>query len=270
MATPCSAPFLGTAVGFALAQSAGTIFAIFVAIGVGLALPYLLLAIFPGVARILPKPGGWMLTFKGVMGFLLAGAAVWLFYVLAGQVTSESVALIQVAILALALFVWLHQHAAAVSFTRRFAMVGILVAALGAVVLAARSPSAVSGSHGSGLYEWVAFDEAEAERLADEGRLVFVDVTADWCVTCKTIERLVLDTAEVAAAFREHDVVPMKADWTNRDDTIAAFLARHGKAAVPFYVLYRPGQGPYAFGEVVTKTSLIAALNEAATAAAGR
>ncbi len=271
MATPCSAPFLGTAVGFALAQSAGTIFAIFIAIGVGLALPYLLLAVLPGVARILPKPGNWMLTFKGVMGFLLAAAAIWLFYVLAGQVTSESVAFIEVAILALALFVWLHQHGAPASFKRRFATVGILFAAVGAVVLAAQSPAAASsGSHGSGLYEWVAFDETEAERLAGDGRLVFVDVTADWCVTCKAIERLVLDTQEVADAFDEHDVVPMKADWTNRDDTIAAFLARHGKAAVPFYLLYRPGQEPYAFGEVVTKKSLLAALDEAATVASIR
>lgn len=267
MATPCSAPFLGTAVGFALLQSPATIFAIFLAIGFGLSLPYLLLAAFPGVARVLPKPGNWMLTFKGVMGFLLAAAAIWLFYVLAAQVTSESVAFIQVAILALALFVWLHRGGAPASFRRRFAAVGIVAAAVGAVVLAAQSPAAASGSHGSGLYEWVAFDEMEAERLAGEGQLVFVDVTADWCVTCKTIERAVLNTEEVAEAFQRHGVVAMKADWTNRDDTISAFLARYGKAAVPFYVLYRPGQEPYAFGEVVSKGSLIAALDEAASMA---
>jgi suppressor for copper-sensitivity B len=268
MATPCSAPFLGTAIGFALGQSAATIFAIFTAIGLGLSLPYLLLAAFPGVGRILPKPGEWMMTFKGVMGFLLAAAAVWLFYVLANQVTSESVAFIQVAVLTLALFVWLHQHGGPASFKRRFASVGIVFAAVGAIALAVQSPAvAAAGSHTSTYHEWVAFDEAEAQRLASEQRLVFVDVTADWCVTCKAIERTVLETQEIADAFKKHDVVPMKADWTNRDDTITAFLARHGKAAVPFYVLYRPGQEPYAFGEVVSKKALRAALDEAGTVA---
>ena len=115
--------------------------------------------------------------------------------------------------------------------------------------------------------EWVAFDETEAQRLAGEGRMVFVDVTADWCVTCKAIERLVLETSDVADAFEKHGVVAMKADWTNRNDAITAFLKRHGKAAVPFYVLYRPGQDPYAFGEVVTKKSLLAALDEASAVA---
>ncbi len=110
MATPCSAPFLGTAIGFALAQPAPIVFAVFTAVGLGFALPYLLLAAFPGAARLLPKPGAWMVTFKNIMGFLLAAAAIWLFYVLAAQVTAERLAFIQVSLLAMALATWLFRH----------------------------------------------------------------------------------------------------------------------------------------------------------------
>jgi suppressor for copper-sensitivity B len=136
--------------------------------------------------------------------------------------------------------------------------------------------SAVGGSRGAatsltagkpaGLIPWVAFDRARAESLARGGQLVFVDVTADWCFTCKVNERLVLDTPEVARAFEEHGVVPMKADWTNRDDRIGAFLAEHGRYGIPFYLLYRPGQAPHVFGELPSKDGLVSTVREAAGA----
>lgn len=269
MATPCSAPFLGTAVGFALAQSSGVILAIFSAVGIGMALPYLALAAAPGAARFLPRPGAWMETVKKVMGFLLAAAAVWLFYVLAAQVSPERLAMIELGLLLLALFVWARSRAVGTGALRHAAAAGIVLAIAGTLVLATRSdagasPDGAGGPAAASLIPWTEFDRAAAEELAASGRLVFVDVTADWCFTCKANERLVLETNETAALFREHEVVAMKADWTNRDDEIASFLADHGKYSIPFYLLYRPGDEPRPFAELLTKGALREAVESAA------
>jgi len=118
------------------------------------------------------------------------------------------------------------------------------------------------------LITWVDWNRAEAESLAAAGRIVFVDVTADWCFTCKVNERLILETPEIAGAFGRHDVVAMRADWTNRDDTIARFLAEHGRAGIPFYMLYRPGREPKIFAELLTKDGLLRELEAAPAAAA--
>jgi len=272
MATPCSAPFLGTALSFALGQSAGIIVATLTAVGVGLALPYLVLAAWPGFVRHLPKPGAWMDTLRGTMGFLLAAALVWLLYVLQAQVAAELVALFQLALLALGLVVWLAGRARLGGAGRRLGWVAALALGVAAIVLvadapaaAARSTTAASGAH---VIAWQPWDRAEAERLAAGGRLVFLDITADWCVTCKVNERVVLHTPAVAGAFRRLDVVAMKADWTNRDDSIAAFLAEHGRYGIPFYMLYRPNQSPHVFGELITQGGVIEVL-EASAAVAG-
>jgi suppressor for copper-sensitivity B len=269
MATPCSAPFLGTALAFALAQPAGTIFAIFTAVGLGMALPYLVLAAAPGTARLLPRPGAWMATLRKAMGFLLAGAAVWLLYVLGSQVSLERRAWIELAMLGIALLVWLRHRAGAgsgVRLVRRSAGVGVALLVLAALGIGWRAGEAQASPDGeaAGLIAWQEFDRARAEALAAEGRLVFVDVTADWCFTCKVNERLVLETEPVAAAFARHGVVPMKADWTNRDDGIAAFLEDHGRYGIPFYLLYRPGAEPHVFSELISKDGVIRVLEEAA------
>jgi thiol:disulfide interchange protein len=262
MATPCSAPFLGSAVGFALGQSAPVIFAIFTAVGLGMAAPYLLLAAWPGAAKLLPKPGAWMVRLKEVMGFLLAGAAVWLFYVLAQQVSAATLALVQLALLGLALAVWLARSVRS-GWPLAAATVATLALAVAPVWLAAVGPPASRGALGQaprGLIAWVPFERAEAERLAASGTPVFVDVTADWCVTCKVNERLVLDTPEVAGAFDRLGVVAMRADWTTRDRAIGEFLAEHGRYGIPFYVLYRPGGAPHVFPELITRDGVIGAL----------
>ncbi|QQR72199.1 MAG: thioredoxin family protein [Holophagales bacterium] len=272
MATPCSAPFLGTAVSFALAQPAGGVLAIFTAVGLGMAAPYLLLAVAPGTARFLPKPGVWMDTLKGFMGFLLAGAAVWLLYVLAAQISPERVLAVELVLLALGLAAWLHSRTRAGSLGRRLAAVGMLAACLSTIALAATATPAsrtaveTGASAAGGRIAWKKFDRAEAEKLAAAGRLVFVDVTADWCLTCKVNERVVLGTAEVADAFARHDVVAMKADWTNRDAAIGAFLAEHGRYGIPFYLLYRPGQPPHVFGELLSRESVVSVLASSAAA----
>ena len=123
------------------------------------------------------------------------------------------------------------------------------------------TPSAIAAE--DRRIEWKPFDRAQAEQLEQDGQLVFVDVTADWCFTCKVNERLALETDEVADAFERHGVIAMKADWTNRDDGIATYLADHGRYGIPFYLLYRPGRAPHLFGELITKQEVVQAVQEA-------
>jgi thiol:disulfide interchange protein len=301
MATPCSAPFLGTAVGFALSQPAVTVFAIFTAVGIGLALPYLALASAPATARLLPRPGAWMETLRGTMGFLLAASAIWLLYVLAAQVSPERLALFEIGLLLIALCTWLRHRAvlraaerpriaadrtaaqtavpppvpppARAAVAAMAATAAVAAAAIAAVAIAATGAGVAGGSaagaatQAGGPIAWVAFDRTRAESLAAAGQLVFVDVTADWCFTCKVNERLILNTPEVATAFANRHVLPMRADWTNRNDEITRFLADHGRYGIPFYLLYRPGREPYVFSELPSKSSLLTVLEAAAAPA---
>ena len=261
MATPCSAPFLGTAVGFALVQPPIQIFLVFTAIGVGLALPYLALAVAPGLAKLLPKPGAWMDAFRQVLGFLLAAAAVWLFYVLSAQISAERLAFVQLSLLAMALSVWAMAKLRGRPTAHRVAALTVVVFCIVSVYLAVGAPArAANGVEASALLDWRPFDEAQAAALAESGTPVFVDFTADWCLTCKANERAVIETEATARLFAEHGVAVMKGDWTNRDDVITEFLARHGRAAVPFYILYRPGGATHVFGEVLTRGAIAEAL----------
>ncbi|MEE2775346.1 MAG: thioredoxin family protein, partial [Acidobacteriota bacterium] len=261
MATPCSAPFLGTAVGFGLSQSGAVILATFTAIGLGMSLPYLLLAAFPRSLAWLPKPGEWMIQLKVVMGFLLSGAAVWLLYVLASQVAPERLAFIEGGLLLVALTVWA-THTAQRKGRRHAAQAAVVAAVLATLYLSAGAPPATAGAvETAGIIPWTEFDRGRAEALATEGTLVFVDVTADWCFTCKANERLVLETEQIAAAFEEHGVVPMRADWTNRNEEIATLLAEHGRYSIPFYLLYRPGKQPFLFPELLTKRVVLDAVS---------
>jgi thiol:disulfide interchange protein len=228
------------------------------------------------------------------MGFLLAASAVWLLYVLAAQISPERLALFEVGLLLIALVTWLRHRAAAgggaearatggaaraggAALAPLVALVALVVVAAGAVAMAASGSGPGDAGAGarlaaqgrsSGLIGWVAFDRARAESLAAAGQLVFVDVTADWCFTCKVNERLILDTPEIAGAFAAHHVLPMRADWTNRSDAIARFLADNGRYGIPFYMLYRPGRQPVVFSELPTKTAILAALDAAAAPAA--
>ena len=209
-----------------------------------------------------------MQNLRVVMGFFLAAAAIWLFYVLAAQMGRERLAFIELALLALSLFVWARHQAGSRRVIRIFALVGILASIAITVTLAAgatRSSAATDLETRKDLIGWVEFDRQEAESLADEGRLVFVDVTADWCFTCKVNEELVLETQEVASAFESGQVIAMKADWTNRSDSITQFLSDHGRYGIPFYLLYRPGRDPHLFGELLTKEGLINVVREAAS-----
>lgn len=262
MATPCSAPFLGTALGFALTQSTATTLAMFSAIGIGMASPYLLLAAFPALGAVMPKPGEWMTTFKVVMGFLMAATVVWLLFVLSGQVASTRVAFFEFALLGLALMVWLATRVGGKPAVKRVASVAaILVAVLSVAMVGRGRGEAVSAALGVApedrLIAWQPFDREAAERAAAEGRYVFVDVTADWCLTCKVNEGLFLETEEVAGAFEAHDVIAMRADWTRRDEAIGQFLADFGRYGIPFYVMYQPGGEPHVYSEILSKSAIL-------------
>ena len=267
MATPCSAPFLGTALGFALTQDSGTTAAMFGAIGTGMASPYLLLAAFPAAGRVLPKPGAWMATFKVVMGFLLAATLVWLLFVMSGLVSAPRVAFFEIGLLAVALAIWLASRSQRGRPARRLA--GVAAAALTVLavstVAGGRSeagPATIGVAPEDRLIAWEPFDRERAEELAAGGSYVFVDVTADWCFTCKVNETLFIETEEVAGAFDEHDVIAMRADWTRRDDSIGRYLADFGRYGIPFYVLYRPGGEPHVFSELISKSAILDLLGD--------
>jgi suppressor for copper-sensitivity B len=253
MATPCSAPFLGTAVAYALTAGPGAALAVFLALGLGLAAPFLLLAARPGWVRALPRPGRWMGVVKAAMGGLLLLAAAWLLTVLlasAGPVVAGAVAVAAAATLAA---LWIGRHG-------WLALPGLAAIAL-AALLPAASPGGEGGG-GDGL--WEAWSPA---RLAarGEGEVVLVDVTADWCLTCQANKRLVLDGQEVSAALAAPGVTPLVADWTRPDPDIAAYLAAHGRYGIPFNAVYGPGAPEgIVLPELLTERAVLDALDRAA------
>lgn len=256
LATPCSAPFLGTAVGFALAAGPVEIFIIFLALGIGLAAPYLLVAALPRLAEALPRPGRWMLVLRHLLGAALALTALWLVSVLVSQIGLAAALIVAALMAALALALALLPGGA----VRRGAVLALLAASfILPSVLAA--PPALKGD---GAF-WRRFDRAKIARLVDRGDVVFVDVTADWCLTCKVNKELVIDQPEVLRRLKAPGTVAMRADWTRPSDAIAAYLRSFGRYGIPFNAVYGPGlpQGR-ALSEILTPDQVLAALADAA------
>jgi suppressor for copper-sensitivity B len=257
LATPCSAPFLGTALGFALARGWVEIMAIFTLLGIGLALPYLAVAAVPAVARLLPRPGAWMLWLKRGLALALAGTALWLLAVLAGQIGFAP------ALLAGALLVF---GALLFAVARRWHRLALpaLLAMLATLPLAffAASGGRVEAVGGNGL--WQPFSGAAVAADVAAGKVVLVDVTADWCLTCKVNRKLVLDTQPIAGLLASGTITGRLADWTNPDDSIAAYLASFGRYGIPFYAVYGPSvpQG-IALPELVTADTIQQAIAKA-------
>lgn len=210
LATPCSAPFLGTAVGFALARGPVEIVAIFAALGLGMSLPYLAVAAAPGLAAVLPRPGRWMVTAKRVLALPLIGTALW----------------------------------------------------LGSILLPQLLPAPAATAASQTL--WGRFEPDRIDTLVASGQTVLVDVTADWCVTCKINKLTVLDSAEILPRLSQPGIVAMQADWTRPDPVISAFLARYGRYGIPFNVVYGPGAPEgIPLPEILTPDALISALDKA-------
>jgi thiol:disulfide interchange protein DsbD len=227
-ATPCTAPFMAGAIGVALTQSAFITLLIFTALALGFALPLTLLHFAPGLQRLIPKPGPWMERARNVLAFPMFAAAVWLAWVLAEQSGPMGVlALLSVAAaLAFALFV--------ARWGRAWIVAGATVLAL----TAALTWRPLVGVETQAVLVSETWSPARVTEVRNEGRGVFVNFTAAWCVTCHVNEAAALSNPRVAQAFADANVAYLKADWTNRDDTIAAALAEHGRAGVPLYLYY--------------------------------
>lgn len=261
LATPCSAPFLGTAVGFALSRGALEIFAVFAALGIGLALPYLLVAALPGLATRMPRPGRWMVWLRWVLGLALAATAIWLLSVLEVQAGALAAWLIGAVLVGLVGLLWLRGRVA--PRFRPAALAGLLALVVAGFALPNLLPAGeVSAAPAAG--KWQRFDRPEIARLVAAGKVVFVDVTADWCITCKANKRLVLGREPVASTLDGRTVVPMVADWTRPSKTIAAYLAEYGRYGIPFNIVYGPGAPDgIALPELLTQSAVQDAIAKA-------
>ena len=261
-ASPCTAPFMGAALGYAITQAPAVGLSVFAALGLGMALPYAALVLLPGWRARLPRPGAWMLRLKQALAFPMFLTVVWLLWVLGQQTGIDGAAKALIALLALGFVVWLLSGPArgAVAQGRRWGrravaalvLVGVGVWSWPGAGLPAGTAAASVPAPGSVEAAWAPYDEAViSERLA-AGRPVFVDFTAAWCVSCQVNKRLVLHTASTMQAFAQAQVVLMRADWTQRDPSITDALARLGRNGVPVYVLLRPGREPLLLPEILT------------------
>lgn len=272
-ATPCTAPFMGSALGFALGQPAGMTLLVFTALGLGMATPYVVLTASPGLLRFVPKPGPWMNTMKQVMGFLLLAvvvALVWLFGHLTGI---DGVGYLLAGLLFLGIAGWAYGHAQtgrARSRARGIAYASaavLLVAGLGLGIGGTRtapSATAPNAPHATAAGGWEPYTAARVEALRAEGKPVFIDFTAAWCLTCQVNERVALAHPKVAKRFQDEGVALLKADWTRRDDEITQALAGYGRQGVPVYILYgrESGSAPRFLPELLTPAIVLSALDE--------
>ena len=284
VATPCTAPFMGSALGFTLGRPAVELFLVFGAIAVGMALPYLALGWFPRALAWLPRPGRWMESFRQLLAFPMFATVAWLAWVLGQQAGVDAVLGLTLGAVLLSMACWLYgrfvQSPSAVH--RGLAAVLAALALLAALFVAwpqdvvmptggtgatadgaGSGDGSVPGSGGARAAGWQAWSDATVERELAAGHAVFVDFTAAWCVSCQVNKKLVLERDPVAAEMQGRGVVRLRADWTHRDTTITAALARHQRNGVPLYLLYTPGQVlPRVLPELLTPGIVMQALAE--------
>jgi thiol:disulfide interchange protein len=241
VASPCTAPFMGPALAFAFAAPAFVSLLVFFALGLGLALPFLLIGFVPALAARLPRPGAWMVAFKQILAFPMYLTAVWLVWVLAKQRGADAVGLLLAGGVLLAAALWGFDRLSwRPSLAGRALVLIVALAGLAALPAVQRlaPPSAAASDAGS-----VAYSAERLDTLRRDGRVVFVNMTADWCVTCKANEARVLSSERFRAALDASNAVYMKGDWTNVDPAITRFLEAHGAVGVPLYVVFAPGDG---------------------------
>ena len=259
VASPCTAPFMGSAIGFALLQPSFNSILIFLTLGLGFALPYFILSIKPTLLSFLPRPGPWMETFKQFMAFPMWASALWLLWVLSGQVDSDTVILVLIGGLALSLSLWLLEKN-----TTEIKLVKWIVRGT-AIVLIGFSIYIIPTSY-STKEEIFTKDEIYSEQrlreLRNSNQIVFLNFTADWCITCKVNERVALKTQKVQKILDSESINYLEADWTRKDEMIASKLEEFGRSGVPLYLLY-PSEGkPIILPEILTEDILIKYLLE--------
>jgi len=248
VATPCTAPFMGAAIGYALAQPIAVTFAVFTALALGLAAPYLTLTLQPAWTCLLPRPGVWMEILRQAISVPIFATVIWLAWVLSSAYGAGTLAALLSSFLLLAVAGWFLGRWPA----KRWAAAVGAVILLGVVALAIYGQRLVQqpAAPQSGWQQW---SSDAVTRAHAEGRPVFVDFTASWCLSCQVNERVALNQPEVQKAFADHKVVLLKADWTRHDEAITQALAGLGRSGVPTYVFYAAGQGqPQVLPEVLT------------------
>ncbi|MBS0454406.1 MAG: thioredoxin family protein [Proteobacteria bacterium] len=261
IASPCTAPFMGASLGFAITLPAPQAMLLFAALGFGLALPYLLAGFVPAVARLLPRPGAWMRTLQRLLAFPMFGTVAWLVWVLGQQSGIDGAGALLALLVCLAALAW------AFTLRGRSRVVIASIFAVCTVALASSiGPNIVQGapavaSAASPQDRWQPWSSQRVAELTAEGRPVFVDFTAAWCVTCQYNKKATLGDAEVLAQFQAKNVALLRADWTRRDQAITAALAALGRSGVPVYVLHAPGKAPVVLSEILRKDELGAALS---------
>ncbi len=259
VATPCAAPFLAPALGAALTIEPGKAFMLFTAIGLGLSVPYLVLSMFPSLVKMLPRPGAWMETFRQLMAFPLYATVGYLIWVLAGQLDEYGLLCAIFALVVIALAGWIYGR-----WTVPGRDAGVrLLGRIGATVILSLGiyfGYPVTASTG---FQWEEWSPERVEQLREEGLPVYVDFTARWCATCQANKKLVFSSQKVLDAFKQKNVVALKADWTNQDPRITKALASFKRSAVPFNILYLPGaEDPAILPEVLTPGIVLEALEK--------
>ena len=256
VASPCTAPLMGTALGYALGQPAAVAMLVFLALGLGLALPFLLIGFFPRLGALLPRPGPWMETFKQVMAFPLYLSVVWLLWVLGGITDRGGMAMAMLGLVCIGFALWLWHKPGRASGLLRLAA---LLAAL--ALLTTPEVRTVSAGHAAaqpgGPEAW---SEQRVTQLRAEGRTIFVDFTADWCITCKLNEHVAIDTNAVRQAFAGQNVAWLQGDWTRADPAITAVLARYQHSGVPLYLVYVKGGEPKVLPQILTPATVVDSL----------
>lgn len=273
VATPCTAPFMGAALGFAVSQPAPLLIAIFLALGLGLALPYLALCYWPALLRFLPKPGAWMERLKQALAFPMYAVAVWLVWVLAQQAGPNAVAAALGGMVLIAFAAWVFSTGAEsrrrVSRAITSSIAAIAVA--GALTLGigfANESNMPAQAAGNADAHYEPFAPQRLDALRAEGRPVFVNLTAAWCITCLVNERVALDRADVTAAFKAANVAYLKGDWTHRDPAITAMLKQFNRTGVPLYVFYPAGAdaAPVVLPQILTTDIVLREIGKSKTA----
>jgi thiol:disulfide interchange protein len=268
VATPCTAPFMGAALGFALTQSATAALLIFTALGAGMAAPYVALSLWPALLRFLPRPGEWMVRFKQLMAFPLFATVAWLVWVFGHQTGVDGILrlLLGLTLLGAAAWAWGSWATLDASSRTRITAGGVAIALLVSGFMLSATAQPVSSEpntaglrqNGSGV-QWEPWSEARVAELRAEGRPVFIDFTAAWCLTCKVNERVAFSSAEVGRIAGERNIAMLKADWTNRDASISRALGSFGRSGVPLYVLYEadPSASPRLLPAILSPGILI-------------